>query len=166
MLKGTNLILTPFTDSFITEEYLQWLHDYDVNKFLCVGRKPVVYEDCKYKQTDSNMRFAIVCAECYIGTISLHSIDWITRCGEVGYMIGDKRFWGKGLATEAVGLVADYALNRLNLHKVEAGVVDGNIGSVKVLEKNGFKEYGRIPDNYFVEGKYYDSIRFYKLQGW
>jgi len=102
----------------------------------------------------------------FIGTISINSIDWINRKGEIGYMIGDKSYWGFGIATEAVELASSYALQRLNLHKVEAGVVAGNIGSIKVLEKNGFKEYGVIPEDHWLEGKYYDAHRFYKLQGW
>jgi len=166
MIKGKNLTLNLFTEQHITEEYIGWLNDYDVNKYLCTGRLPV--SDVKYEYSDTNIRFAITCNKTnyYIGTISLHSIDRIIGKGEIGYMIGDKTFWGKGVGSEAVGLISDYALNRLNLHKVEAGVVDGNIGSAKALEKNGFKEYGRIPDDYFVEGRYYDSLRFYKLQEW
>ena len=45
-------------------------------------------------------------------------------------------------------------------------IVDGNGGSGKVLERNGFKEYGRIPSDHYLEGKYHDSVRFYKLQEW
>ena len=34
---------------------------------------------------------------------------------------------------------------------------------IKVLEKNGYKEYGRIPDSHYLEGKYHNVIRFYKI---
>ena len=102
----------------------------------------------------------------YVGTISLYSIDWIARKGEVGYMIGDKYHWGCGVATEAVGLVTDYGFNRLNLNKITASVVKGNEGSAKVLLKNGYKQYGTVPEDYYLEGKYLDAERFYKLQEW
>jgi RimJ/RimL family protein N-acetyltransferase len=37
---------------------------------------------------------------------------------------------------------------------------------MRVLEKCGFKEYGVIPEDYYVDGKYYNTHRFYKLQRW
>jgi hypothetical protein len=60
----------------------------------------------------------------------------------------------------------DYAFNRLNLNKVTAGVVKGNEGSAKVLIKNGYKQYCTNPQDYYLEGKYFDTERFYKLQEW
>lgn len=180
-LIGKDIRLVKFTDRFITARYVEWLNDQDVNRYLFTGRVPVALEDIGNRNDQNNIMFAIMCKlgvdsggqlverdlfSEFIGTISLNSIDWIIGKGEIGYMIGSKDHWGAGIATDAVQLVSDYALNRLNLHKVEAGVVEGNIGSIKVLEKNGFKEYAIIPDDYWIEGKYYDAHRFYKLQGW
>lgn len=165
-LVGQKIRLVKFTERFVTDDYIGWLNDHDISKYLCTGRLPISKADIVVPSGDSNLRFAIITVgqefDEYIGTISLHDIDWISRRGEVGYLIC-KEFWGKGIASEAVQLVTDYAFNRLNLHKVEAGVVEGNIGSVKVLEKNGYKEYGRIPDSHYLEGKYHNVIRFYKL---
>ena len=81
-------------------------------------------------------------------------------------MIGNKSYWGNGIATEAVGLVTNWALNRINLHKVESEALEGHVGSIRVLEKNGFKQYGIVPQNYFLEGKYLATHKFYKLQEW
>lgn len=183
-LDGKEIKLTKFTDRFITPKYIDWLNNQDVNKFMCTGRIPISKEEVGNRNDHCNIMFAIMTHivvedddgiellaagdsfSQFIGTISINAIDWINRKGEIGYMIGDKRYWGAGLATETVGLVTDYALNRLNLHKVEAGVVAGNKGSIKVLEKNGFKEYAVIPEDYYLEGKYYDVHRFYRLQEW
>ena len=145
---------------------------------MFAGRIPIDKDEIGNRNNSNNIMFAIMCKleldndnfieigdyDNFIGTISLNNIDWINRSGETGYMIGNKEYWGGGIATEAVKLISEYALNRLNLHKVEAGVVEGNIGSVKVLEKNGFREYGIIPDDYFYNGKFYATHRFYKLQ--
>lgn len=178
-LIGEKIKLVKFTDRFITAKYIEWLNNHDVNRYLFTGRIPITKEEIRNRNDNNNIMFAIMSnlssagdrltkndlySE-FIGTISLHCIDWIIRKGEIGYMIGEQTHWGAGIATEAVGLVSDYALNRLNLHKVEAGVVDGNVGSVRVLEKSGFEKYATIPDDYWIEGKYYDAHRFYKLQG-
>lgn len=181
-LQGEKIKLVKFTSRFITAQYIDWLNNQGVNKFLYTGRMPISKEEISERNDHCNLMFAIMCNLAYnfendeyeeledynqyIGTISLNAIDWINRKGEVGYMIGEETHWGLGIATEAVKLVTDYALQRLNLNKVEAGVVDENGGSIKVLERNGFKEYGVIPQDYWHEGKYHDTYRFYKLQEW
>jgi RimJ/RimL family protein N-acetyltransferase len=180
-LEGKSIKLVKFTDGFITAEYVSWLNDHNINRYLCTGRILVARKDMYAPNDDSNLMFAIMSNMSidsegkklkdkdyvhYIGTLSLHDISWIDRKGEIGYMIGSKDHWGMGIASEAISLVTDYAFNRLNLNKVSAGVVDGNVGSSRALEKNGFKQYGTIPQDYFLEGKFLDGIRFYKLQGW
>lgn len=180
-LIGTRIKLVKFTERFIVPKYIDWINNQDINKYMFTGRIPISKEDVGNRNDFQNIMFAIMSnihldsgdklweddnfSE-YIGTISLNRIDWINRKGEIGYMVGEKTHWGLGVATEAVKLVSDYGLHRLNLNKVEAGVVDGNIGSIKVLEKNGFKECGIVPEDYWSDGKYNDVHRFYKLQGW
>jgi RimJ/RimL family protein N-acetyltransferase len=167
-LKSDRISLYKFTDRHITSEYLGWLNDHEVSKYLCTGRLPVTKDDVFSPTGEKNLLFAVVYTENnaskYIGTISLHSIDWIARKGEVGYMIGDRNYWGKGVATEIIGLISNYAFDRLGLNKVTAGVVEGNIGSVKALEKNGFTQYGTNPQDYYLCGEFLGTHLFYKLR--
>ena len=160
-------------------KYVAWLNDHEVNRYMCTGRLPVADKNVFAPDNEKDLLFMIMCNEfkdddgkwvtdemysSYIGTISLHKIDWISRKAEVGYMIGDKDYWGRGIATDVVGLITDYGFNRLNMHKITAGVVAGNEGSIKVLTKNGYTHYATEPDDHFLEGRYFDTERFYKLQ--
>lgn len=181
-LVGNHTKLVKFTERHVTANYITWLNDHVVNRYLYAGREPLTVENIIIPSGKNEMRFAIMSNlkfdkekdvlvkgndySTYIGTISFSGIDWICRKAEVGYMIGEKTHWGNGIATEIVGLMVDYAFNRLGMHKVEAGVVDGNAGSVKVLERNGFKKYCEIPDDYYLEGKFLSTHRFYNLQEW
>ena len=180
-LVGPRVKLVKFTDRHITAPYIGWLNNHKVNRYLCTGRLPVANSDVNVPAGDKNLLYAMLSKlrldsgdkiwasdnyDNYIGTISLHDIDWIARRGEVGYMIGEQSHWGIGIATEIIGLVANHGFNRLNLNKITAGVVDGNTGSIKALEKNGFKQYGTNPQDYYLEGKYLDVHRFYKLREW
>jgi len=168
-LKSDRIRLLKFADKFVTAEYVGWLNNSDTNRFLNVGRLPVD-KNVGYTTNDKNLLFAIMYKndpegmDRYVGTISLHGIDWIDRKGEIGYLVGDPATWGKGVATEAIGLVVDYAFNRLGLNKVTAGVVGPNAGSCKVLEKNGFTLCGTQPQDYYLEGKYLDTHLYYKLR--
>jgi len=62
--------------------------------------------------------------------------------GELGYFFARKH-WGKGYATEIARAVIARAFAVMGWDQITAGVFDGNPGSVRVLEKLGFKETGR-----------------------
>ena len=58
----------------------------------------------------------------------------VSRRREVGYWIG-REFWGRGIATAALERFLDYDRSR----PLYAGVVTHNVGSIRVLEKCGFR---------------------------
>ena len=59
----------------------------------------------------------------------------------LGYFV-DEAVNGRGYATEAVRRTVRFAFDELRLHRVQAAVVPRNAGSVRVLEKAGFREEG------------------------
>src|SRR5437660_3574055 len=60
---------------------------------------------------------------------------------EVGYTIG-RPYWGQGYATEAATAARDFALERLEAHRLIALIIHGNDASENVARKLGF-EYER-----------------------
>jgi RimJ/RimL family protein N-acetyltransferase len=63
--------------------------------------------------------------------------DVYRRSIEIGYFIGEE-FWGKGIATEAVGLFTKYLVDNFQPIRIYAEVFEHNKASMKVLQKNGF----------------------------
>ena len=57
-------------------------------------------------------------------------------------LTGIERHNGRGYATEAVRQAVDAAFGPLELHRVQAAVMPRNVGSIRVLEKAGFREEG------------------------
>jgi RimJ/RimL family protein N-acetyltransferase len=55
----------------------------------------------------------------------------------LGYWLG-RRFWGRGVMTEAVQAVTQWAFDTLRVRRVWANVMGPNIGSARVLEKAGY----------------------------
>lgn len=98
-----------------------------------------------------------------IGTAMIFNFDHEAKHAEIGYVF-HRDHWGKGYGTEAVTLMNNFAFGALNLHKLHACVVDTNIGSIRILEKNRFELEGRLKDYYFIEGMYYDGLFFGKIQ--
>ncbi|MEG0774261.1 GNAT family N-acetyltransferase [Clostridium sp.] len=100
------------------------------------------------------------CASNIIGRVNLVSVvRGRVNKAELGYRIG-KAYVGRGYATKAVGLVLKEARNKHALHYLEAGAASDNIGSQRVLIKNGFKFTERISNYIYHNGKWKDSINF------
>ena len=59
----------------------------------------------------------------------------------LGYYVDEARN-GRGYATEAVRLATGFAFERAGLHRVQAGIMPGNIASIRVVERNGFRLEG------------------------
>jgi len=73
----------------------------------------------------------------------------------LGYFVSE-RHNGRGYATEAVRQVVDAAFGELGLHRVQAAVMPRNLGSVRVLEKAGFREEGFAPRYLQIAGVWED----------
>lgn len=76
-----------------------------------------------------------------IGQIRLMNWSRWEQRAEVGYWIG-RSYWGRGYATEAVRLACRFGFRSMGLHRIDASVVEGNAGSMRVLEKAGFRPEG------------------------
>jgi RimJ/RimL family protein N-acetyltransferase len=96
----------------------------------------------------------------HIGNIKLGPINRHHKYADVGIIIGDKTFWGKGYATEAIKLVVAYAFEVLKLHKLTAGAYMNNAGSVKIFKKAGFSIEGLRKRQYLYKGRYVDAVLF------
>jgi ribosomal-protein-alanine N-acetyltransferase len=71
-----------------------------------------------------------------------------------------ERWAGKGLMSEAVGVLLPYAFDGLNLHRVHAAFLPHNIASRRVLEKNGFVEEGFAEKYLQIDGRWADHVLF------
>jgi [ribosomal protein S5]-alanine N-acetyltransferase len=81
-----------------------------------------------------------ISSQVLIGDISLRACE---RPGEyrLGYWLSED-YWGKGIMSEAVAAVIDIAREAKDVVRIVVDVKDGNWGSRRVLEKNGFRYLG------------------------
>jgi RimJ/RimL family protein N-acetyltransferase len=98
-----------------------------------------------------------------VGGIGLMAKDDVyARTAEVGYWLSEAH-WGRGIATEAVGLIVRYAFDELNLARLEAGVFAWNPASARVLEKNGFTLEARLKNRIYKNGTFTDELLYSRL---
>ena len=66
----------------------------------------------------------------------------------IGYKLL-RKCWGKGIATETVGLMIDWLFSRTDTEIVTASTMPANTASARVLEKNGFIRTARdVPEDW------------------
>lgn len=99
-----------------------------------------------------------------VGGVGVHPLEGVHRfTGSVGYYIG-RSYWGRGYATRAVELIADYAFSTLKLVRLEAGVFAWNPASMRVLEKAGFARESVQKQAVFKDGRFTDYVLYARLK--
>lgn len=104
--------------------------------------------------------FAIVFNDNLVGSMGVFRQQNIhRRTAEIGYYVGEK-FWGNGIATNAVKLVTDYVFENTDIVRIFAEPFADNTASCRVLEKSGFVFEGVLRNNAFKNGKIRDMIMY------
>ena len=107
----------------------------------------------------SSICFRIEKDEDIIGQVCLKRITWVNRKAEVSLFIR-KDMQAQGHGSLALQAIIEYAFKQLNLYRLEAEVIDGNIASLKLVDKAGFTAEGRLREAKFINGEYKDLLRF------
>ena len=164
-LVGNSIYLREVQLSDVNDNYFHWMTDPEITQYLESRFFPIsksyLQNYVKEKREDENsVFFSIILKENHhhIGNIKLGPIDWIHRLSDIGIIIGEKECFGKGYATEAIGLLIEYAFNILNLHKLTAGCYAKNKGTERAFTKNGFKIEGIRKKHLFFKGRYTDAV--------
>lgn len=99
-----------------------------------------------------------------IGHISVYSVKRMPFLSAlVGYSI-DEAYIGKGIATEAVKLMTVFGFEELRLHRIEAYVSPDNEGSIRVLEKTGFRREGLLKEFLYINGEWKDHYYYAMIE--
>ncbi len=164
IISGENISLSPLVQEDLDKLWL-WINDKEISQYLTVYRRLFSKEAekewlNKTLMDTENPTFAILSNtnKNIIGVVSL-TVDKENNNSVLGIFIGEKNLWNKGLGTEAIILLLDYAFNVLNLHKVWLGVFSFNKRAYQVYQKVGFKEVGRLREHMRVgDCRYSDYI--------
>ena len=170
-LVGSAVYLRLLEMSDCGERYLTWLRDPEVNRFLetrFVEQTDMTIKDfvTEMRRGPDNYLFGIVLAETdrHIGNIKVGAVNHIHKHCEVGYFIGDREMWGKGIATEAIRLATQFAFERLGLHRCAAVVDVDNPASAKALERVGYRREGTMREKLFMDGRWNDQYLYGMLR--
>ena len=85
------------------------------------------------------------------------------HCAEIGYWLGES-FWGRGIMSEALVALTEWAFTELGLVRLHAAVYARNPASARVLAKAGYEFEGRHHARYFKDGEFIDGLMFAKVR--
>ena len=149
------------------ERFLEWVNDPDVTRNLALYLPMSSVEEQRWFERladrDPHERpFSVEVREgeawTLIGNCCVFGIDWVSRSGELGIMIGAKKEWDRGYGTEVMTLLLSHCFQTLNLHRVALRVYAGNARAIRSYQKAGFQEEGRMRQARFQHGAYDDVI--------
>jgi [ribosomal protein S5]-alanine N-acetyltransferase len=155
----------------ISKKYQNWMNDFEVHKYTeqkyikhsLINIRNFVREKNKSK---NEFLYGIFLKrnifKIHIGNIKLGPINFIHKTGEISYFIGEKELRGKGYTTLAIKEIIKIA-KKMGLKKLKAALYEMNIGSKKVLIKNGFKIEGKFKSELIFKNKRVDHYFFGKI---
>ena len=82
---------------------------------------------------------------------------------DIGYELAPQH-WGQGYATEAARAIVAFGFEKLRVHRIWSWCVADNAGSARVLEKLGMQLEGRLRENDYYKGRWWDTLMFGLLE--
>ena len=146
----------------VSPSYVSWLNNPAVNCYLesrfsthtedsiktfvqkCLVDQMTLFLGIKYLDPQQNFR--------HVGNIKI-TISKPHELGEVGILIGETGFWGKGIASKVISMLIEIAKNELGLRKLTAGCYASNLSSQKAFLKAGFHVECQRKDHFLLNRK-------------
>lgn len=152
-IHGKRLFLRTLEASDVSDEYISWLNDPVVSRFLesrfSLSSWKSVRNFVRENLSSGDsilMGIFLQDSQEHVGNIRIYNIDGNNLSAEIGFLIGSQPNWGKGYASEAIELAVRFGSGELGIEKFTAGLIEQNIGSKRALEKVGFVVEGLLID--------------------
>ena len=153
----------------IGTKYQSWMNDIEIHKYTEQRYKKHTLKDIKnfvIQKNKSKNEFLygifLKKTKAHVGNIKLGPINFVHKIAEVSYFIGEKKLWGKGYTTKAIKEIIKIARIK-KIKKLKATLYQMNLGSKKVLEKNGFIKEGVLKSEIICNKKRYNSYIYGKI---
>jgi ribosomal-protein-alanine N-acetyltransferase len=159
----SRVYLRPLEESDINADYAGWFADGTVTHFLD-SRGISISDAVDYLrhglETREYFMQAIIDRETsrHIGNVKLGPINWAHMFSDLVTVIGDRSFWGKGYATDAIREGTLLAFRKYNIRKLSGGIARGNVGSLKAYTRAGWVVEGIMVGHHLIDGKAEDRI--------
>ena len=154
----------PLDEADAITKFVEWFGDNRVRQYLSPNFPIGASSEGEWlRNTSTDPDTIIWCVYTnglLIGSISLMKIDRVNSRAELGISIGDKSYWGKGIAQVIEASLLSFAFENIvpgGLHKIYARSFAQNTRSIKALEKIGFQKIGLRKEQTWKNGQWHDE---------
>ena len=145
--------------------FYHWVNDeevirYSLTKFHEISSQEEILKWYLGMLTDKKCFSVGVCSlsGSLIGHAGISGINKVDKNGEYFIFLGDKNYWRKGIASITTKDMANYGLEKLQLHRVFLTASSANGGALKAYKSAGFIEEGSMRDAFFRNKQFSDKI--------
>lgn len=131
----------------------KWNYDKEIN-FYFSKRPPLSTEQqeiwLENTLSDSTKKKYIIIHQINkkpVGMVSLMKIEHTSRKAEFGITIGEKNYWGTGVAKAASNMLLHYAFQILKLEEIYLTVFEANVRAIQFFSNLGFIKTGHTFTN-------------------
>jgi len=168
--------MRPFTRrDAASADYLRWMNDPQVTRTIGRFDYLLPVSRTKLKQyfedidADTTVFLAILAPTTrgglprFVGTLKIYDLDPLARRASLGIMVGERKAWGRGIATASIRAACRYVFEVLGFGKVTAGYLSTNGGMHQAFRRNGFRTEGVLRKQVFFAGKLVDHVMVCKF---
>ena len=144
------IYLRPLCLSDINKKYLFWVNDPSVTEYLEIGKQRLVHSDLVRYVEDSPKKgrhnYAIITknSQQHIGNSSIYSIEQDKSKFEIGYFIGEKKFWGGLYSSMVIFNLLKIGFIKMGLKKCVGYINETHIKARMTNKFSGYKEIKKI----------------------
>ena len=136
------------------EHLRPWLHWVDTTVSIEDMKEVIAYWETR-NDSGTALELGIFYLDRYIGKISLFDISMSDKNAEIGYWLSID-YQGKGIMTDCVAALVDYAFETLELNRVCIYCATGNKKSRAIPTRLGFTQEGILREEQCLYGVYHD----------
>lgn len=159
-----DFFLRPLCELDVDGNYPLWFNDLLVTKYSSHGKffksKNFFKKYILELDEEKNLVLAIMHKRKHIGNISLQNISFLDQNAELAIILGEKKYWGKGVGLKASIEICRHGFKNLNLKKIYCGTAKNNKGMNSIAKKLGMKIEGVRKNHLFLNNKFEDLLEY------
>jgi RimJ/RimL family protein N-acetyltransferase len=153
LARGELIGLRPLQVEDVGERYLEWMRDPEVLRYLEARFAEHTLESLRaFVAANADRADTLLLAICaleeddrHIGNIKVGPLNPYHGTADVGLIIGERTWWGRGAGREAIAIATRLAAEHLGPRKLTASCYASHVGSAKAFLANGWTDEGRRP---------------------
>ena len=163
-IETERLVLRNLKVSDVSQDYVDWLNNPEINKYLSCANTFQTMESClayvqSYQRRNGAVLIGIFLKEhgLHIGNLTFSTIDWHNKTVAIGISIGRKECMGKDLAGEALTVIVKHCFEQLGFQRLWAGINTRNKRALSLYMKCRFKVERLLRESSNINGEFQDS---------